>query len=99
MLCFYDYLIYLNKCSWFFSKRKTFLFDLLLYREHAGASTASKKQEVSKNEKMHGVAKLEETTGDVNEGFLPVEAAQAEQPTRGEKTLKDAVKPKNKRKK
>ncbi|EXB93334.1 Exosome complex component rrp45 [Morus notabilis] len=64
-----------------------------------GASTASKKQEVSKNEKMHGVAKLEETTKDVNEGFLPVEAAQAEQPTRGEKTLKDAVKPKNRRKK
>lgn len=64
-----------------------------------GTSTSSKKQEESRNEKMSGVGKLVETPKDVNQGSLPVEAAQAEQQTKGEKTLKDAVKPKNKRKK
>lgn len=64
-----------------------------------GTSTSNKKQEESRNEKMSGVTKLVETPEDVNQGSLPVEAAQAEQQTKGEKTLKDAVKPKNKRKK
>lgn len=75
------------------------MFLLIVSVEHAGTSTSSKKQDESRNEKMSGVAKLLETPEDVNLGSLPVEAAQAEQQTKGEKTLKDAVKPKNKRKK
>lgn len=70
----------------------------LLTVKHTG-TPASKKKEESINEKTFSEAKLEEPPEDGDQGSLPVEAAQAEQQTKGEKTLKDAVKPKHKRKK
>ncbi|XP_062109909.1 exosome complex component RRP45A-like [Humulus lupulus] len=64
-----------------------------------GTSTANKKQEESKKENTLSEAKLEEPPKVVNQGSLAVEPAQSEQQSKGEKTLKDAVKPKHKKKK
>ncbi|XP_062084090.1 exosome complex component RRP45A isoform X1 [Humulus lupulus] len=64
-----------------------------------GTSTANKKQEESKKENTLSEAKLEEPPKAVNQGSLAVESVQSEQQSKGEKTLKDAVKPKHKRKK
>ncbi|KAL5567090.1 hypothetical protein UlMin_030254 [Ulmus minor] len=66
-----------------------------------GTSTASKKQEDdSRDEKASHEANQEELPeAVVNQESLPTKATQAAPQTKGEKTLKDAVKPKNKRKK
>ena len=69
----------------------------LLTAKHAGISTACKNGEESRNEKTFSEAKQEEPPEDFNQGSLPVEAAQPEQ-QKGSKSLKDAVKPKHKRK-
>ncbi|PON59092.1 hypothetical protein PanWU01x14_162110 [Parasponia andersonii] len=76
--------------------KETFL--TLLTVKHAGVST-SKKGEESRNQKTLSEARLEERPEDVKQGSLAVEAAQPERQTKGEKTLKDAVKPKHNRKK
>ncbi|PON89134.1 hypothetical protein TorRG33x02_149970 [Trema orientale] len=75
------------------------MFLTLFTVKHAGVSTTSKKGEESRNEKTLSEARLEEPPEDVKQGSLAVEAAQPEHQTKGEKTLKDAVKPKHKRKK
>lgn len=71
----------------------------MLCMKCAGMSTASRQQKDSKGEKLSSKARLEEPSENVNPVSPTVEAAQAAQQANGEKTLKDAVKPKNKRKK
>uniref|UniRef100_A0A803Q9H9 Protein ECERIFERUM 7 n=1 Tax=Cannabis sativa TaxID=3483 RepID=A0A803Q9H9_CANSA len=64
-----------------------------------GRSTTNKKQEELKKDHTLSEIKLEEPPTVVNQGSLAVDPAQPEQQSKGEKTLKDAVKPKHKRKK
>ncbi|KAF4394344.1 hypothetical protein G4B88_018494 [Cannabis sativa] len=64
-----------------------------------GRSTTNKKQEDPKKDHTLSEIKLEEPPTVVNQGSLAVDPAQPEQQSKGEKTLKDAVKPKHKRKK
>lgn len=62
-------------------------------------STANRQQKDSKGEKLSSETRLEEHSESVTLVSPPIEVAQAAQQANGEKTLKDAVKPKNKRKK
>ncbi|XP_015875722.3 exosome complex component RRP45A isoform X1 [Ziziphus jujuba] len=64
-----------------------------------GMSTANRQQKDSKGEKLSSETRLEEHSESVTLVSPPIEVAQAAQQANGEKTLKDAVKPKNKRKK
>ncbi|PON70415.1 Guanosine pentaphosphate synthetase I/polyribonucleotide nucleotidyltransferase [Parasponia andersonii] len=64
-----------------------------------GVSTASKKREESSSDKTFSEVRLEEPPDDGNQGSLALEVAQPKERTKSEKTLKDAVKPKHKRKK
>ncbi|EOY10082.1 3'-5'-exoribonuclease family protein isoform 2 [Theobroma cacao] len=63
-----------------------------------GLSTPNKKKGSSSDEKP-GEAEREEPYKDVNPKLSAVDASETEMQTKGQKTLKDAVKPKNKRKK
>lgn len=75
----------------------------MLHMECAGTSAVSKNQKDKDKDKDTGGEKLptenrmDEPSADVNVEITG--AAQVAQQTNGEKTLKDAVKPKNKRKK
>lgn len=64
-----------------------------------GTSTPSRKEKDSRGENTSSEAKPVEPREDINIASSPIEAAETVLRTSGEKTLKDAVKPKNKRKK
>ncbi|VVA37774.1 PREDICTED: exosome [Prunus dulcis] len=62
-----------------------------------GMSMTTKKQNDPKGEETTSGAKPEEPPEDINPKPSPIRAAETAEQTNGEKTLKDAVKPKNKR--
>lgn len=62
-----------------------------------GMSMATKKQNDSKGEEATSGAKPEGPPEDINPKPSPISPAETAEQTNGEKTLKDAVKPKNKR--
>ncbi|XP_009374919.2 exosome complex component RRP45A isoform X2 [Pyrus x bretschneideri] len=62
-----------------------------------GMSMPNKKPEDSKGEETNREAMLEEPPEDINPMLSPIEGAETAERTTREKTLKDAVKPKNKR--
>ncbi|XP_050140455.1 exosome complex component RRP45A-like isoform X1 [Malus sylvestris] len=64
---------------------------------HAGMSMPNKKPEDSKGEETTCEAMPEEPPEDINPMPSPIEGAETAERTTREKTLKDAVKPKNKR--
>lgn len=66
--------------------------------EHAGTTMPSRKEQDSRGENMSGAAKQVEPPQDINVSSSNIEASETVLQTNGEKTLKDAVKPKNKRK-
>ena len=66
--------------------------------EHAGTTMPSRKEQDSRGENMSGAAKQVEPPQDINVSSSNIEASETVLRTNGEKTLKDAVKPKNKRK-
>ena len=66
--------------------------------EHAGITMPSRKEQDSRGENMSGEAKPVEPPEDINVSSSNIEASETLLRTNGEKTLKDAVKPKNKRK-
>lgn len=66
--------------------------------EHAGITMPSRKEQDSRRENMSGEAKPVEPPEDINVSSSNIEASETLLRTNGEKTLKDAVKPKNKRK-
>lgn len=66
--------------------------------EHAGITMPSRKEQDSRGENMSGEAKPAEPPEDINVSSSNIEASETVLRTNGEKTLKDAVKPKNKRK-
>lgn len=66
--------------------------------EHAGMTMPSRKEQDSRGENMLGEAKPVDPPEDINVSSSNIEAAETVLQTNGERTLKDAVKPKNKRK-
>lgn len=63
-----------------------------------GKTLPSRKEQDSRGENMSGEAKPVEPPEDINVSLSNIEASETVLRTNGEKTLKDAVKPKNKRK-
>ncbi|XP_030951611.1 exosome complex component RRP45A-like isoform X1 [Quercus lobata] len=63
-----------------------------------GTTMPSRKEQDSRGENMSGEAKPVEPPEDINVSSSNIEASETVLRTNGEKTLKDAVKPKNKRK-
>lgn len=76
-----------------------FLKIICITHEHAGTSTPSRKEKDLRGENISREAMPVEPPVDNILASSPIEAAKTPLQTIGEKTLKDAVKPKNKRKK
>ncbi|KAM1000426.1 hypothetical protein ACFX1X_007174 [Malus domestica] len=72
-------------------------FSSMLGMTCAGMSMPNQKPEDSKGEETTSEAMPEEPPEDINPMPSSIEGAETAERTNGEKTLKDAVKPKNKR--